>query len=129
MVKAVTNFGRSGLSDWLVQRVTAVVLLAYALCIGSVLICTPDLGYEAWKATFESTSMKVFSLAAIFSLAAHAWIGMWAVSTDYLIERVLRIKTNDFLASKANLLRWIFQAVCAVVIFYYVVWAVQILWG
>ena len=35
MVRSVTSFGRSGLSDWLVQRVSGVILLAYFLCIGA----------------------------------------------------------------------------------------------
>ena len=36
MVKSVTSFGRSGLSDWLLQRVSGVILLAYALCLGGI---------------------------------------------------------------------------------------------
>ena len=36
MVKAVTSFGRSGLSDWLVQRVSGVILLAFALVSGYI---------------------------------------------------------------------------------------------
>ena len=44
---------------------------------------------EEWKALFEQTWMRIFSLLAILSLAAHAWIGMWAVLTDYLTERLL----------------------------------------
>ena len=34
MVTAVTSFGRSGVSDWLMQRVSAVILLAYFTVIG-----------------------------------------------------------------------------------------------
>ncbi len=129
MVSQVTSYGRSGLADWLVQRVSAVVLLAYAIYLMAFLVCNPDVQYDQWVALFDSTWMRTFSMAAIISLAAHAWIGMWAVSTDYLIEHVLRIKGNEFLASKANLLRWVFQAVCAVVIFYYLVWGIEVLWA
>lgn len=129
MVTAVTSFGRSGLSDWLIQRVTAVILLAYTVFIVWSLLCAPDLGYEQWKALFGQTPVRVFSLLALISLVAHAWIGLWAISTDYLVEHVLRIKTNEFVASKANLLRWIFQGVCAVVSFYYLVWGIQVLWS
>ncbi len=38
MVTAVTSMGRSGLYDWLMQRVTAVILLAYFLAVGAVLL-------------------------------------------------------------------------------------------
>lgn len=119
MVKSVTSFGRSGLSDWLLQRVSGVILLAYFLCIGGSLI--GGVNYAEWNAMFQSTGMRVFTLLAILSLAAHAWIGMWAVGTDYLTERMM--------GSKGNVLRLAFQIICSLVIFVYVIWGTQILWG
>lgn len=121
MVTAVTNLGRSGLSDWLVQRVTALVLLAYTLFIVGVVFFGPAMQYPEWVALFSQTWVRVFSLAALLSIAAHAWIGLWSVSTDYLTERML--------GSKANALRLVFQAVVAIALFVYVVWGIQILWG
>lgn len=127
MVTAVTNLGRSGLADWLAQRVTAVILLAYVIFL--VLALSGGTDYASWRALFDMTSVKVFSLAAILSIGMHAWIGLWSVSTDYLVEHVLRIKAGDAIAAKANLLRWLFQAASAIVLFTYVVWGIQILWG
>ena len=119
MVTAVTSFGRSGLSDWLVQRVSAVVLVAYFATLGFSLGGGVD--YAEWKLLFEQTWMRVFSLMAILSLAAHAWIGMWAVLTDYLTERLM--------GPRGNVLRITFQLLCSLAIFVYVIWGVQILWG
>ncbi|KAA1188131.1 succinate dehydrogenase, hydrophobic membrane anchor protein [Pseudohalioglobus sediminis] len=119
MVRSVTSFGRSGLSDWLVQRVSGVILLAYFLYIGAALIGGVD--YLAWREMFASTGMRVFTLLALLSLAAHAWIGMWAVSTDYMTERLM--------GPKGNVLRIAFQIACSLVIFVYVIWGIQILWG
>jgi succinate dehydrogenase / fumarate reductase membrane anchor subunit len=119
MVTAVTSFGRSGLSDWLLQRVSAVILLAYFVFIGAILLGGVD--YASWKALFELTSVRIFSLLAILSLAAHAWIGMWAVLTDYLTERLM--------GRKGNVLRFTAQVLCSLTIFVYVVWGIQILWG
>lgn len=121
MVTAVTNFGRSGLSDWLIQRVTAVVLLAYTLFLVSFIFFGPTLEYATWKALFAATWMRIFSLGAILSIAAHAWIGLWSVSTDYFTERLL--------GPKGNVIRLLFQAVVAIVLFVYVIWGIQILWG
>jgi succinate dehydrogenase / fumarate reductase membrane anchor subunit len=121
MVTAVTNLGRSGLSDWLIQRVTALVLLAYTLFIVGVVFFGPEMQYAEWVALFSQTWVRVFSLAALLSIAAHAWIGLWSVSTDYLTERMM--------GSKANILRLMFQAVVAMALFTYVVWGIQILWG
>lgn len=120
MVTAVTSLGRNGLSDWLTQRVSAVILLAYFLLIGSRLLLG-DVDYASWRGLYDQTWMKVFSLAAILSLAMHSWIGLWSVSTDYLTERLM--------GTTGNVLRWLFQAASAVVLFTYVVWGIQILWG
>lgn len=121
MVTAVTNFGRSGLSDWLLQRVTAVILLAYTLLIvGFVFFCA-ELSYATWNALFETTWMRIFSVAALLSIVAHAWIGLWSVSTDYFTERLM--------GPKGNVLRLAFQAVVAIVLFSYLIWGIQILWG
>ena len=128
MVTAVTSLGRSGLSDWVVQRVTAVVLLAYLVFI-VVAVFAGDMSYAEWKGLFAQTWVRVFSVAALLSTAMHAWIGLWCISTDYLISHVLRIKVNDYVASKADILRWAFQAASAIVLFTYVVWGIQIIWG
>ncbi|TCO77814.1 succinate dehydrogenase subunit D [Chromatocurvus halotolerans] len=119
MVKVVTSFGRSGVSDWLVQRVSAVILLAYFLFVAWVLLA--GVSYTEWKGLFEATWMRVFSLMALLSLGAHAWIGMWSVLTDYLTERML--------GSKGNVLRILAQLLTTLALFVYVVWGVQILWG
>jgi succinate dehydrogenase / fumarate reductase membrane anchor subunit len=121
MVTTVTSFGRSGLYDWLLQRFTAVILLAYVLCVLGFVLVHPQLDYPTWRGYFAGTAMKVFSLMALLSLLAHAWIGLWVVSTDYLTVRLM--------GSKATALRIIFQGSYAVVLFAYLVWGIQILWG
>ena len=87
MVTSVTSFSRTGLSDWLIQRVTSLVLLAYFVLIAYQLAGSVD--YTSWRALFDQTWMKVFTLMAALSLVAHAWIGLWSVFTDYLTERML----------------------------------------
>lgn len=121
MVTSVTNLGRSGLSDWLVQRASAVILLAYTVFLASFLVCNPGLQYAEWSALFDQTWMRVFSLLALLSLVMHAWIGLWSVSTDYMTQRTM--------GSKATVVRLAFQSVCALVLFTYVVWGIQILWS
>ena len=121
MVTAVTNFGRSGLYDWLMQRVSGVILLCYFLYIAAVLIGNPDISYTEWRAVFAPTWVKVFSVAALLSLAAHAWIGLWCTLTDYVTVRMM--------GPRANLLRALATAACAITLFTYVVWGIQIIWG
>ena len=119
MVKMVTSFGRSGVSDWLVQRVSAVILLAYFAFVAYVLLT--GVTYAAWKGLFDTTWMRIFSLMALLSLCVHAWIGMWSVLTDYLTERLL--------GTRGNVLRIGAQLFCALLLFVYVIWGVQTLWG
>lgn len=119
MVTAVTSLSRSGLSDWLVQRVTAVILLAFFGFVG-VTIAT-GVSYGEWTALFAQTWMKVFTMLAIFSLAAHAWIGMWGVFTDYLTERLM--------GSRGNVLRIGLQLITSLSLVVFVIWGVQVVWA
>mgnify|MGYP001460313747 CR=1 FL=1 len=84
MVTNVTNFSRSGLYDWMAQRVSAVVLAAYTLFLLGYVICNPGMGYAEWHGLFSSTAVRIFSLLALVALSVHAWVGMWTISTDYL---------------------------------------------
>ncbi|MDO6562249.1 succinate dehydrogenase, hydrophobic membrane anchor protein [Amphritea sp. 1_MG-2023] len=114
MVTSITSFGRSGLYDWMFQRVTAVVLLAFTVFMMGYMLFNPNLDYQQWSQLFGCSPMRIFTLLAILSMAAHAWIGMWSISTDY-------IKPTGF--------RFLFQSACGLLMFVYVAWGIQILWG
>ena len=121
MVSSATNLTRNGLTDFLVQRVTAMVLAAYTLLVTGFLVVTPDLTHEAWAAWHGSQLMLLFSTLAVLSTAAHAWIGMWTIGTDYIREA--------HVGPRATLFRGLYQVLCAGVLFLYVAWALQIFWG
>lgn len=121
MVTSVTNLGRSGLFDWLVQRFSAVILSAYMLCILGNMLLTPEMDYPHWKALFDSNPMRMFSMITLLALCAHAWIGMWTVSTDYLTELQF--------GARATVIRLLFQAGCALLTLVYLLWGIQIFWG
>jgi succinate dehydrogenase / fumarate reductase, membrane anchor subunit len=121
MVRSITSLGRSGLSDWLVQRVSAVILGIYFVGLLAWMLLTPEVSYAAWQTLFSATWMRIASLAALLALCAHAWIGMWTVATDYF--------TDDLMGKKGTIIRLLFQIACLLLIFIYLVWGVQILWG
>lgn len=121
MVTMISNLGRNGLSDWVVQRVSAVILLAYILFLGGTILLTPEMQYAHWQGLFSQTWMRIFSLISLLSLCAHAWIGMWTVATDYL--------TPMTLGAAATKVRFLFQLFCLIVLLTYFFWCVQILWG
>ena len=121
MVTAVTSFGRSGLYDWLIQRVSAVAMVAYTLFIVFYLVLNPGMEYAQWQMLFNQLWVRIFTLITLVSVIAHAWIGLWAVLTDYLTERMM--------GNKAVILRLIAQAILAVVAVTYAVWGIEIIWG
>lgn len=121
MVTAVTSFGRSGLYDWLIQRVGGVVMAAYVVFIVAFMLLTPELTYESWSALYGQLWMRIFSLLTLISFVAHAWIGLWVVLTDYL--------TNRMMGPKATWMRVGAQMVLGVVAVSYMVWGIEVLWG
>ncbi|GAA5316034.1 MAG: succinate dehydrogenase, hydrophobic membrane anchor protein [Candidatus Pelagadaptatus aseana] len=121
MVTAVTSFGRSGLYDWFAQRVSAVIMAAYVVYLVGFIVTTPELGYAEWKELYSTLWMRVFSLLTLLSIIAHAWIGIWAVLTDYVTTRMM--------GAKATVLRVAAQLVMGVVLITYTVWGIEILWG
>ena len=121
MVTNITSLGRNGVHDWLLQRISAVVLLAYFVFLIVYVATNTDLSFSQWQNLFSHTWMRVFSLTALLSLCAHAWIGMWTISTDYF--------TSAVLGTAATVIRLGFQLVCLLILISYFVWCVQILWS
>ena len=120
MVSSAMNLLRSGLSSWLIQRLSALVLGAYTLCILGIFIVHPEMDYGTWKAVFDNNLMRAFSVATLLATCAHAWIGLWTVFTDYLTPR--------FFAARATAIRKAFQTGSAFLIAVYLFWGIQILW-
>lgn len=114
MVKSVTSLGRSGLHDWMIQRITAVILAAYVIYLCVFIFSTPNLQFEVWQALFAQTSFKIFSFITIASLCFHAWVGLWIISTDYL---------------KPVAIRMIFQVLVIISCLAFLLWGAQILWS
>ena len=121
MVTAVTSLGRSGLSDWLIQRFSAIVMAAYTIVVVAFLLMNPGLTYQDWSALFDQLWMRSFTLLVIVSIAAHGWIGLWGVLTDYV--------TNRMMGSKATAIRIVILLIYALVNVTFLVWGVEILWG
>ncbi len=120
MVRAVTSFGRSGLSDWLLQRVSGVIIAAYFVFIVGYL-ATHNVDYPTWLALHQITCMKIFNTVTLLSVVAHAWIGIWAVLTDYITVRLL--------GPKATVLRLVLEIAAIGLLVVYTLWGLDIVWG
>ncbi|MCZ6459065.1 MAG: succinate dehydrogenase, hydrophobic membrane anchor protein [Gammaproteobacteria bacterium] len=121
MVTNVTSLTRSGLSDFIVQRVSAVVMALYTFCVVGFFIANPEMTHAKLVAYFGSTAMVLFSTLMVFSTAAHAWIGMWTIGTDYI--------RPHYFGAHATAFRLVYQSGCLMFLFVYVVWALQLFWS
>ncbi len=116
---SVTVFNRSGISDWILQRGSSVIMLAYSLAVASVVI--PDTSYEVWSAFMTQTWMRGFSSLALLAMIVHAWIGFWGVLTDYVTVRML--------GSLGDRLRLLLLVLMCVLLLVYLFWGLSIIWG
>jgi len=123
MSSNVTNFSRNGVSDWLVQRATAVILGAYFIYMMIFFISNGDLDYRTWRVFMASTEMKISTIVVLLSILAHGWIGMWTISTDYLI------KDGHLLGSVPTFVRLAFQTFCVLFLLACALWGTLLIWG
>jgi succinate dehydrogenase / fumarate reductase membrane anchor subunit len=104
----------SGTGWWLVQRLSAVVLLVAggALAIGFWHGFPFD--YAAWHAMFQQTPVRLAVWLVVTSLCLHAWIGLRDVLMDYVKPTAVRLVLNVLVGLTLVL--------C-------VAWSTAILWG
>ena len=121
MVTTVTSFGRSGTSDWLIQRVSGIVIAAYFLFIGGWLLSHKGLDYATWQSLHHLTCMKIFNTVTLLSVVAHGWIGIWVVLTDYITVRLL--------GTKATVMRLVLEVGVIGVLVVYTLWGLATIWG
>lgn len=90
MVKNILALTRNGLADWLVQRVSAVIIALYLIFLLGYLLFSGPISYGDWHHLFSHTAMRLFTFLFVLSLVGHAWVGLWTILTDYIKCPVLR---------------------------------------
>jgi succinate dehydrogenase / fumarate reductase membrane anchor subunit len=113
MVNRVVVGAHYGLKDWVIQRVTAALMVIVTVVFGIFLVTHPALRYEEWQAFYSHQSVRILSLLFILSLLMHAWIGVRDIYMDYLHCTAIRLTA---------------LIVTAVALVSYGLWALAILW-
>ena len=72
-----------GVKDWLVQRLTAAVMLVYVVLCVLVLLAAPS-SYDGWKALFSHTWVRIPTQITFIALFWHAWVGVRDLWMDYV---------------------------------------------
>jgi succinate dehydrogenase / fumarate reductase membrane anchor subunit len=103
-----------GLGDWLLQRLTAVVMALYTIAMFACILGEAPHTHDQWKALFSGGFTRLATMLFVVALLYHAWVGMRDILMDYLKPMGVRLTA---------------QAAVGVVLVFYLVWAASILWG
>lgn len=103
-----------GLRDWLVQRITAVLMIVYVVLLAVLLSIYQPTEYAEFKSLLTSQWMKIASFLFFAGLCWHAWVGVRNVLMDYVHPTGIRFTL---------------QVTCIVALLAYLVWFVDILWS
>jgi succinate dehydrogenase / fumarate reductase membrane anchor subunit len=114
MVNRVVVGAHYGLRDWLIQRITAVVMALYSVTMAGYLLLQNDLDYDVWTGLFSSQTVRTFTLLFMLGLFYHAWIGIRDIVMDYV---------------KSAAVRLVIYVLVILALLLYSIWSVQILWG
>tara|TARA_B100000035_G_C20932780_1_gene523805 strand:+ start:487 stop:846 length:360 start_codon:yes stop_codon:yes gene_type:complete len=110
-----------GVTDFVLQRVTAVILTLYTLVVVGF-FASNQVDYQTFEAFFGSFAMKVASTVAILATIGHAWVGMWTIGTDY-------IQPGHWgLPDSADKIRVAYQAACIAIMAVYFLYALAAIW-
>ena len=114
VVNRIVTGAHYGLRDWLMQRVSAVVMALYALYICGWLLWNTPSGYAAWTALFSGDVMRSFTLLTLLAVFFHAWVGVRDIVMDYVKPAGVRL---------------VLHVLVILTLMLYAIWSVQILWG
>ena len=81
----------SGQTPWLVQRLTALLLLVVLLVLGVAILLGGLTDYSSWKAFVASIHGATILLLIYLALGAHAWVGARDILLDYVKPIPLRL--------------------------------------
>lgn len=80
----LVSYSFSGLKNWLLQRISAIVIMLYSLFIFTNIFSVSSNNYYTWIMLFQNAWVKIFTILAFVALIVHAWTGMWIILTDYI---------------------------------------------
>ena len=117
----IREFAKSGVIQFIMQRVSAVLIGLYVLCVIGFFSISGDMDYFLLRSYFSSLGMQVFSSLAVLAIMIHAWIGLWTIATDYLREH--------YLGRFAKKIRLLFQGASIFVLCLFGIWGLCLVWS
>lgn len=114
MVTRLFSASLHALRHWLFQRLSGVLIGAYAVLWMVLAAIFPLSTWSVWPMLFANIWIQLATALFLPSVLYHAWLGVRDISMDYLPR---------------GLVRWIFQKVVATLLIGYGVWGGYVLWS
>ena len=73
-----------GLTTWIAQRATAVLMAVYTVIFLVAILAVQPGTVDAWRGIFANGFMKFVTFLFFLSLFYHAWIGVRDIWMDYV---------------------------------------------
>jgi succinate dehydrogenase / fumarate reductase, membrane anchor subunit len=81
----------TGLRAWLVQRVSAVLMLLFILFLLFHFLLDPPRSYQEWHGWMRDPGVSAATLVFFAALFLHTWVGVRDVVMDYVHPVGLRV--------------------------------------
>jgi succinate dehydrogenase / fumarate reductase membrane anchor subunit len=114
VVRRIVVGAHYGLKDWLIQRISALVMVFYTLLVLTIVCYEEDVDYGLWQALFANGAFRVATALFWLALLWHAWVGMRDIWMDYVKPTALRLTV---------------ETLTAITLLGYAAWLVDLLWG
>ena len=107
--------GFTGLTAWVVQRVSAVYMLLFVLFSIAALAFQPRRTYQGWRACVADPLVGIALAVFFVALFAHMWVGLRDVLLDYAKPAGLRSSLMAVVAlCLLGLAGWVAQIILGV---------------
>ena len=113
-MKRIVVGAHYGLKDWLVQRVTALVMVLYTLLWLAIAWSAGGIDFALWQALFANGAFRIATMLFWLAVLWHAWVGMRDIWMDYLKPTALRLTV---------------ETLTVLILLAYAVWLLDVLWG
>ena len=113
-MKRIVVGAHYGLKDWLLQRITAVLMGVYTLVFLAYAVYAGGFDYARWNALFHNPAFRLSTFVFMLSLLYHAWVGVRDIWMDYVKPAWVRLTV---------------ETITAFLLLGYVAWTIDVLWG
>ena len=86
MVTKLYKLKKTGIFDYVLVRITAVIQAVYFSVITFYWLVNRDFKYEQLSGFFDILLIEIFTVIVAMSIAYHSIKGIWNVATDYLTQ-------------------------------------------